>query len=353
MSGATMIGRPRRFEAIPGVHVGHAEAADRASGVTVVRFERASPAVVDIRGGASATYDTGSLGLDATFGRRWAIFLSGGSLFGLDAARGVRTRLLELGAGRPVFGHRHRIVPIAGASLFDLPPDRGTLPDYAPLGYAATKASEAGRPREGRVGAGAGASLGKYLGRARASPGGLASAAARLVDGSSVGVLVVVNAVGAVRDARRGRWISGARGRGGRLVPPAAPPGARGMAQHTTLAVAVTDLKVDRPTLQRVATYVATALGRVIVPFHTSVDGDVVFAVSTERRRPRRERRPGELADRLGWAAGELAERAAEGAARRARRSHEPKPGRPRARPSRTGTARPAGRRGRREGRRP
>ncbi|EQD52775.1 peptidase S58 DmpA, partial [mine drainage metagenome] len=104
-------------------------------------LDRAAPAVVSLRGGASATFDTGSLSLDATFGRRWAIFLAGGSLFGLDAARGVRTALLDAGAGAPVFASNRRIVPIAGAALYDLPPDGSELPDYAQLGADAVRSA--------------------------------------------------------------------------------------------------------------------------------------------------------------------------------------------------------------------
>ena len=63
---------------VPGVEVGHASDRERRTGVSVVTFERAAPTVVQILGGASATYDTGSLSLDATFGRRWAIFFAGG-----------------------------------------------------------------------------------------------------------------------------------------------------------------------------------------------------------------------------------------------------------------------------------
>jgi L-aminopeptidase/D-esterase-like protein len=43
-------------------------------------------------------------------------------------------------------------------------------------------------------------------------------------------------------------------------------------------------------------------------PFHSSVDGDVLFVAATGKTRPgRTESRPGELADRLGTGASELA----------------------------------------------
>ena len=82
----TDTGDPQPLTRVPGVSVGCAEEEATSTGVTVVRFDRLSPTVVDVRGPASATYHTHSLGLEATFGRRDAVFLSGGSVYGLDAA---------------------------------------------------------------------------------------------------------------------------------------------------------------------------------------------------------------------------------------------------------------------------
>ena len=303
-----MAARTFDFGRIPGIAVGHAETPERTSGVTVVRFEAPLATVVDVRGGASATYDTASLSLDATFGRRWAIFFAGGSLYGLDAARGVRTRIAETGGGHRTFRNPNVIVPISGAALFDLPRDEGPIPDYLPLGYEAARRAAPGPMADGSAGAGAGATVGKYLGRSRAMRGGLGSAATRVRRLGAVGVLVVVNSVGAIRDPSSGHWIAGARGRKGELVPPEPDLLARERTGATTLGLVVTELALGRPALQRIASMVHSGLARAIVPFHSTTDGDVIFAVSTERVRPRfRERRPGEWADRIGMRAAHLA----------------------------------------------
>jgi L-aminopeptidase/D-esterase-like protein len=300
--------------------VGQAQTPDGASGVTAVLFDAAAPTVVDVRGGASATYDTASLSLDATFGRRWAIFFAGGSLYGLDAARGVRTRILETGGGHRAFQNPNVVVPISGAALFDLPTDSGAIPDYLPLGYEAARCADHGPVRAGRVGAGAGATVGKYLGRGRAMSGGVGSAADRVRGEGTVGVLVAVNAVGAIRDPRNGRWVAGARGGSGRVVPPSAASSPRDRTTGTTLGLVVTDLAVDRPALARVAAMVHSGLAGAITPFHSATDGDVIFAASTERVRPTgKETRPGERADRLGSRAGALAVEAVLAAVRAAR----------------------------------
>jgi L-aminopeptidase/D-esterase-like protein len=302
---------------VTGVRVGQVETPEGSSGVTVALFDSASPTVVEVRGGASATYDVGSLALDATFGRRWAVFFSGGSLYGLDAARGVRTRILELGGGHTAFRNPNPVVPLSGAALFDLPRRRGPIPDYLPLGYEAAARASTGPVATGAVGAGAGATVGKYLGRDRAMRGGIGSAASRLPGIGSVGVLVAINAVGAVRDPATGGWVAGARARSGTVVPPAHALTGRDRTTGTTLTLVVTDAPVGRRALARLGAVVHAGLAGVIHPFHTSTDGDVLFAVTTASKGARRpETWPGATADRLGHRGAELAVEAVLGAVR-------------------------------------
>lgn len=290
---------------VPGVEVGHASDREGRSGVTVLLFERAAPAVVEVLGGASATYDTASLSLDSTFGRRWAVFFAGGSVFGLDAGRGVRGGVLERGRGHTVFQHPRRIAPVTGATLFDLPPDQSPLPDYAILGRDAAVGADRTPVAAGRVGAGTGATVGKYLGRGRASAGGLGSLAEELPGLGWVGALAVVNSVGAIRDPTTSTWLAGARESDGTIVPPDpriprrndVAAGAAG----TTLVVLVTEVRLDRPSLARVAAIAAGGVARAVVPTFTATDGDVLFAATTgeEGAEPRPDY-PGSVADRVG-----------------------------------------------------
>lgn len=311
--------RELEFARVGGVSVGHAENPEGSTGVTAVLFDSASPTVVEVRGGASATYDTASLSLDATFGRRWALFFSGGSLYGLDAARGVRVRVLERGGGHRALRNPNVIAPVSGAALFDLPSERAGIPDYLPLGYEAARRASREEVPIGRVGAGAGATVGKYLGRAFAMHGGVGTSAVRLGHRGSIGVLIVVNAFGAIRDPRTGRWAAAARRPDGRFVPPSPHPKRGSSDAGTTLGVVLTDLVVDRPTLSRVVAMVHAGLGSVVTPYHTATDGDVLFGVATGASRNHLpERRPGETADELGRRAAELAARAALAAVRTA-----------------------------------
>lgn len=301
------------------LRVGHAHDAARSSGVTALLFDVAAPTVVDVRGGASCTYDTASLALEATFGRRWAVFFAGGSVYGLDAARGIRMVLAEEGAGHSAFSNPNAVIPISGATLFDLPSHPAALPDYLPIGMAAARDASRRPVADGRVGAATGALLGKYLGRERATPGTLSSAATSTELGGSIGALVVLNSVGAVRDPETGQWLAGARGADGRIIPPSdrlrgrarrpAPP------RGTTLVAVVTDVPVDRPTLQRIAIYAHAGLSRVIEPAHTATDGDVVFASCTrEATGPSPGPRDGRVGDLLGHSAARLVVEAARSA---------------------------------------
>jgi len=305
------------FTRVGGVAVGHAENPEATTGVTALLFTAAAPTVVEVRGGASATYDTASLSLDATFGRRWALFFSGGSVYGLDAARGIRLRVLEQGGGHRVFRNQNLVAPISGAALFDLPRTSSAIPDYLPLGYeAARRASREDIP-VGRVGAGAGATVGKYLGRERAMHGGVGTAAVRLGRRGTLGVLVVVNAAGAIRDPSTGRWVAGSRGEGGHVVPPETVSGRPSATTGTTLGLVVTDWEVDRATLARAIAMAHAGLASAVMPFHSATDGDVLFGTSTGTAgRPPREARPGETADRLGLLASQLVVRATLGAVR-------------------------------------
>jgi L-aminopeptidase/D-esterase-like protein len=305
---------------VPGVRIGHAATADGATGVSVLVFDHATATVVDVRGGASGTYDTASLALDATYGRRWGVFFTGGSLFGLDAGGGIRDEILRQGGGHAVFANPNRIAPVSGAVLYDLPRERWRPPDYRRLGQRAARSARPIQERAGRIGAGSGARIGKYLGRGHSQAGALAVVVERVERFGVVAALAVLNSVGAVRDPAAGVWVAGARDRRGRLVPPdaAVPEAVTG----TTLVAIVTDVVAPRSTLQQVAAFAHTGLARAVVPAHTATDGDTVFVSSTgpEDQPGSPEARPGEQADRLGVAAERATVRAIVAAARAANR---------------------------------
>ena len=266
--------------AVPRIRVGHATAQGGGTGCTVLLGP--FRAAVEVTGMATGTRELGVLDPRSLAGRADALLLTGGSAFGLAAADGVATWLDERGLG---FDTGVATVPLVPAAvIFDLA-DGVPRPD-ASLGRLACEAASGVPVAEGRVGAGAGATVGKFAGRARASPGGLGSSAGRLGP-HTLGALVVTNALGNVVDGKGG-VIAGARGdRDGEWIDPGSfflePGPDRGPRQgtNTTLGVVATDAPLSRTELARVVRVAATGLARRIDPVNTPFDGDVVFALTT------------------------------------------------------------------------
>ncbi|HEV8303642.1 MAG TPA: P1 family peptidase [Gemmatimonadales bacterium] len=273
--------------AVPGITVGHATVPAHGTGCTVVLGPAAGlRAAVAVRGRATGTREIDALSPRHIVERVDAILLTGGSAYGLGAADGVMRWLRERGRGLPV-GPAGTVPIVPTAVLFDLgntgKPVGWPSPDDA---YRACEAAGSD-VAEGSVGAGTGATVGKAAGLDKMMKAGLGTSGAR-AGAVVVGALVVVNAVGDVRDGR-GEIIAGARGEGGRfldslrfLAEGGAPFGDPGrLVRNTTLAVIATNAALDRVQLEALAQTGSDALARRITPYGTLYDGDVVFAVST------------------------------------------------------------------------
>lgn len=273
---------------IPGVRVGHAGDTALGSGTTVVLFERAVVASVDVRGGGPGTRETALLDPAQTVAGIDAIVLSGGSAFGLDAASGAQAWLREQGRGFPVGEARVPIVP--AAILFDLlsggDKNWGRYPPYREFGYEAARRADRDVAL-GSVGAGLGATTVNLK-------GGFGTASAQTSDGITVGAVVATNAVGSVvvGDGPHFWAAPFEQGKefGGRGWPHSVTASdlvfrSKGAARaNTTLAVVATDARLDKAQCKRLAIMAQDGLARAIYPVHTPLDGDVVFAASAGER---------------------------------------------------------------------
>jgi L-aminopeptidase/D-esterase-like protein len=270
---------------VPGIKVGHFTLEERPTGCTVVLTEGGAVAGVDVRGGAPGTRETDLLSPFATVEKVHAIVLAGGSAFGLDAASGAVRSLEERGIGFDVGVANVPIVP--AAILFDL--GVGGRPDVRPgpdCGYRAAKAASGGPISEGSVGAGAGATVGKLLGRERAMKGGIGTASIEMPNGLVVAALVAVNAVGDVVDPATGTIVAGVRTEDGRGLADArkilrqggAPAGRPG--ENTTIGVVATNARLTKAQATKVAQMAHDGLARAIYPAHTPSDGDTLFALA-------------------------------------------------------------------------
>ena len=271
---------------VAGLAVGHAVEGRLRSGCTVLLGERPFTAAVNVMGGAPGTRETDLLAPDRLVQEVDALVLSGGSAFGLDACSGVADGLRAMGRGFAVGDQRVPIVP--GAILFDLlnGGDKGwSRNPYAALGLAALQA--AGPEFElGTTGAGYGALTGRWK-------GGLGSASAVLESGITLGAMVAVNALGsATIGDGPGFWAHpfemgdefGGLGGQGSFDPGAEPLPMKRMGEATTIAIVATDARLTQAECLRMATAAQDGMARALVPSHTPLDGDLVFAAATGTR---------------------------------------------------------------------
>jgi L-aminopeptidase/D-esterase-like protein len=285
---------------VVGLRVGHAQRVGEGwlSGSTVVLTGTAGAVGgVDVRGGGPGTRETDLLDPRNNVERVHAVLLTGGSAFGLAAADGVMARLAAAGVGYPVGPEPGQVVPIVPAAVvFDLGRggDFAAHPDASFGGLAYDQAAGPAGGEAVLVGS-VGAATGAVVGGLK---GGVGSASEVLPDGTTIGALVVVNAVGSTVDLGTGELL-GARHLLPGEVPDLRRPSADDLATArkaaasrpeprpplaTTLVVLGTDLALSKAQCQKLAGIGHDGLARAINPVHTMFDGDTVFALATAVR---------------------------------------------------------------------
>lgn len=268
---------------VGGFRLGHAQNQEAATGCTVVLCDRMSPAGLDVRGGGPASRESQILSPVAAAEGINGVLLSGGSAFGLDAAGGVQRYLEERGIG---FETGVTKVPLVCQScLFDLGVGSKDIRPDAAMAYAACENAGYTEPAQGNVGAGAGCSIGKYRGMGRAMKSGFGTFALQ-AGGLKVGALVAVNALGDVYGPD-GRQIAGLLNKERMGLVSTLEEMFQDMAGgeelftgNTTLGVVVTNAKLDKARLTKVAGMAHNGYARAIRPVHTTADGDSIYALS-------------------------------------------------------------------------
>jgi len=276
---------------VAGLRVGNAQDGHIKTGTTVLVGDKPFTASVHVMGGAPGTKETDLLAPDKTVQQVDALVLSGGSAFGLDACSGVMDGLRAAGRGFAIGDIRIPIVP--GAIIFDLingGEKNWRENPYRKLGQDALE--NASRDFAlGTAGAGTGA-------MAAMQKGGLGSVSLTLDDGTTVGALVAVNALGSVTTpGDRHFWAAhfevddefggaGVDTNTGILKPQASRKEQAMMLRatqgaNTTIAIVATDAALSKVQCHRLAVTAHDGMARAIVPSHTPLDGDLVFGVST------------------------------------------------------------------------
>ena len=262
--------------------VGHASDVEGGTGVSVLLFPGGAVIGCDVRGGAPGTRETDLLDPSCFMERGNALVLTGGSAFGLASVDGVMRFCERRGWG---FDSGYGLVPIVPAAcLFDLAVGDSQRRPGAQMGLeACDKALPLEESPMGNVGAGTGASIGKYGDPCRAMKSGLGWHTAEAA-GLRVSAVVAVNAFGAARDGN-GMFFAGQRALDGSIVPPACDllggemPGAWG--KNTTLGAVVTNAILTKAQCRRVAMEAQDGFAEALWPVHTNFDGDTVFCAST------------------------------------------------------------------------
>jgi L-aminopeptidase/D-esterase-like protein len=276
----------RTITSVPGIEAGHYTDLLNATGCTVILCRKGAVGGVDVRGGSPGTRETNLLEPARRVDQLFAVALSGGSAFGLDAATGVMAWLEEHGIGFRV--SPEVIVPIvSSAIIYDLGLINSKVRPGPEEGRAACAAASKDTLAEGTVGAGTGATVGKTGGTQRAVKGGVGTASLMLPSGVSVGAVVAVNAIGGIWDYNTGQLVAGPRRAGGGFddpvgvlldgSPPASPTGP----VNTTIGLVATDARLNREEANYVARVSHDGLAVTIRPCHTIRDGDTMFAMAT------------------------------------------------------------------------
>lgn len=268
---------------IGGFKIGQVEDVKGATGCTVFLFDKQSPAGVDVRGGGPASRETPLLNPVADAKGLHAILLSGGSAFGLDAAGGVMKYLEERDVGFDV--GVTKVPLVCQSSLFDLAiGDKEARPDFE-MAYKACEKATTSPMKEGNYGAGCGCTVGKYMLEGRPMKGGIGAYAIQVQD-VKVGAVVAVNALGDVYDIDTDKKLAGALDKNGNMIEDEGVFFEEMLKRtelfngNTTLGVILTNAKMDKTTLNKVAGMAHNGYGRAIRPVHTMADGDSIYAVS-------------------------------------------------------------------------
>ena len=271
---------------IKGIKVGHAQNEEAGTGCTVLICEKGAYAGVDVRGGAPASRETQLLNPVNLVEQIHAVVLSGGSAFGLDAAAGVMEYLEKNDIG---FDVQVTKVPIVcGAALFDLVVgDHKIRPDKE-MGYEACLNATDKECKEGSVGAGIGACVGKMAGMDRTMRGGFGMYGLQVGDLQVVSI-VAVNCLGDVINPETGEIVAGLLDEKKEKITSTEEEMYKNyddktnlFSGNTTIGITVTNGKMNKAQATKIASMTHNGFARSMRPAHSMYDGDTIYALSTD-----------------------------------------------------------------------
>ena len=269
---------------IENIKIGNAEHKEAGTGCTVIICESGAPTGLDVRGGGPASRDTELLKPVSAAQSIHAVLLSGGSAFGLDAAGGVMQYLEERDVGFDV--GITKVPLVCQSCLFDLGVGNFKVRPDKKMGYEACLNAEKGNYKDGNVGAGTGATVGKLHGADDCMKSGIGSYAVQIGE-LKVGAIVAVNALGDIYDWKSGKKVAGLLAKDKKTLLNTEDEFYKNyqivenkFVENTTIGVIITNAKFNKTQLCKIASMTQNGYARSIRPVHTTADGDSIYAMS-------------------------------------------------------------------------
>ena len=266
--------------------IGHYTDIENITGCTVILCPRDTVASCYIAGSSPGSRELALLDPVRKIDTIHALLLTGGSAFGLNAAGGVVQYLEDQGIGYEThFG----VVPIVPAAvIYDLNVGNSKVRPTSENSYEACKNAKEDFDLQGSIGAGTGATVGKWAGISHVMKGGLGISMIEFKD-IIVRAVSVVNAVGDIID-EKGKIIAGAIDKQGKFIAEGnsakrwTPPEV-GFNENTVLSVILTNAELTKLETHKLSRRAQSGLARAIIPTSTSYDGDVIFTLASGKVR--------------------------------------------------------------------
>ena len=262
--------------------VGHYTDIIGATGCTVIIPPEKNMSSAAARGASPGSREYALLSPKRKIGQLNALVLAGGSAFGLNCAHGVTEMLAKQGIG---YHTNYGVVPIIpSAVIYDKNIGDASVYPTAQNAVEAVNNAVFNNNKMGNVGAGTGATIGKWRGMDHAIKGGI-GIADKEYGKAKVTALTVVNAVGDVID-KDGCILAGAAAQDGTFLGKDDPfsrwdEKRVGLAENTVLTAVMTNVILSKQQAHFIAERAHHGIARRIEPSHTGYDGDISFTISS------------------------------------------------------------------------
>ncbi len=154
------------------------------------------------------------------------------------------------------------------------------------MGYEAAKLATTKEYRQGNIGCGMGATIGKIMGPNNAMKSGLGSATLEVGD-LKVSAMVSVNSFGDVYDYKTNKQIAGVYDyQNNRMlntyeIMKNTDRFLGFSMENTTIGIIVTNANLDKAQANKISQMAHNGFARSINPIHTMLDGDTIFTMAT------------------------------------------------------------------------